>query len=63
MDAPSEIERRLLRGMIRIRSVEQTIADLYPQGGMRTPTHFSIGQEAVAIGVCVRGPLRGRRGL
>lgn len=38
--------------MIRIRTVEQTIADLYPEGEMRTPTHFSIGQEAVAVGVC-----------
>jgi pyruvate dehydrogenase E1 component alpha subunit len=42
--------------MIRIRTVEQTIADLYPEGEMRTPTHFSIGQEAVAVGVC--GALR-----
>jgi pyruvate dehydrogenase E1 component alpha subunit len=38
--------------MIRIRMVEETIADLYPEGEMRTPTHFSIGQEAVAVGVC-----------
>ncbi len=52
MDALSELERRLLRDMIRIRTVEQTIADLYPEGEMRTPTHFSIGQEAVAVGVC-----------
>jgi TPP-dependent pyruvate/acetoin dehydrogenase alpha subunit len=52
MDAPPEIRRRLLAEMIRIRTVEQTLADLYPQGEMRTPTHFSIGQEAVAAGVC-----------
>lgn len=52
MNAPSELERRLLREMIRIRTVEQTIADLYPEGEMRTPTHFSIGQEGVAVGVC-----------
>jgi len=38
--------------MIRIRTVEETLADLYPEGEMRTPTHFSIGQEAVAVGVC-----------
>ena len=56
MDAPSELERRLVREMIRIRTIEQTIADLYPEGEMRTPTHFSIGQEAVAVGVC--GALR-----
>jgi TPP-dependent pyruvate/acetoin dehydrogenase alpha subunit len=52
MDASSEVDRRLLREMMRIRAVEQTIADLYPQGEMRTPTHFSVGQEAVAVGVC-----------
>ncbi|HTE64675.1 MAG TPA: thiamine pyrophosphate-dependent dehydrogenase E1 component subunit alpha [Candidatus Binatia bacterium] len=52
MNARSEFERRLLREMIRIRTIEQTIADLYPEGEMRTPTHFSIGQEAVAVGVC-----------
>ena len=52
MDAPSEQKRRLLREMIRIRTVEETLADLYPEGEMRTPTHFSIGQEAVAVGVC-----------
>ena len=52
MDARSELKQRLLREMIRIRTIEQTIADLYPEGEMRTPTHFSIGQEAVAVGVC-----------
>jgi len=52
MHARSELELRLLREMIRIRTAEQTIADLYPEGEMRTPTHFSIGQEAVAVGVC-----------
>ena len=56
MHVPSEVGPRLLREMIRIRTVEQTIADLYPEGEMRTPTHFSIGQEAVAVGVC--GALR-----
>ena len=56
MPVPSEVGPRLLREMIRIRTVEQTIADLYPEGEMRTPTHFSIGQEAVAVGVC--GALR-----
>ncbi len=42
--------------MIRIRRVEETLAELYPAQEMRTPTHFSIGQEAVAVGVC--GALR-----
>lgn len=42
----------LLRAMLRIRRVEEALADVYPQGVIRTPTHFSIGQEAVAVGVC-----------
>lgn len=41
----------LLRGMKRIRLVEQEIAERYPDGRMRCPTHLSIGQEAAAIGV------------
>lgn len=45
--------RDLLRRMMRIRCVEETLADLYAaEQEMRTPTHFSIGQEAVAVGVC-----------
>ncbi len=42
----------LLRQMVFLRVVEETLAELYPQGEMRTPTHFAIGQEAVAVGVC-----------
>ena len=38
--------------MLKIRRVEERIQALYPQGDMRCPTHFSIGQEAVAAGVC-----------
>jgi pyruvate dehydrogenase E1 component alpha subunit len=47
-----ELRLKLLREMIRIRRTEETLADLYKEQGMRTPTHFSIGQEAVAVGVC-----------
>ena len=42
----------MLRAMMRIRCTEQRLAQLYPEGEMRTPTHFSIGQEAVAVGIC-----------
>ena len=38
--------------MIRIRTAEETVARYYPEQEMRTPTHFSIGQEAVSVGVC-----------
>ena len=51
MTLPQDVQIRLLQEMMRIRCAEETLADLYPQGEMRTPTHFSIGQEAVAVGV------------
>ncbi len=38
--------------MLRIRLTEETIAEKYPEGKMRCPTHLSIGQEGVASGVC-----------
>jgi len=38
--------------MMRIRNAEETLAHLYKEEQqMRTPTHFAIGQEAVAVGV------------
>jgi TPP-dependent pyruvate/acetoin dehydrogenase alpha subunit len=40
------------RKMLRIRLVEEAIAEHYAEGEMRCPVHLSIGQEAVAVGVC-----------
>lgn len=37
--------------LVRIRRVEERIADLYSEQEMRCPVHLSIGQEAVAVGV------------
>ena len=37
--------------MLRIRMIEEAIADRYSEQKMRCPTHLSIGQEAIAIGV------------
>lgn len=42
--------------MIYIRLVEEEIARRYPEQEMRCPVHLSIGQEAVAAGICA--PLR-----
>ena len=42
----------LFRRMLRIRSVEETIADRYSEQEMRCPVHLSIGQEAAAVGAC-----------
>ena len=52
MDA--ELLKGLYYEMLRIRRVEEAIADLYPQQEMRCPVHLCIGQEAVAAGVCAR---------
>ncbi len=44
--------RLLYREMLRIRLVEERIAELYAEQEMRCPVHLSIGQEAPAVGVC-----------
>lgn len=44
--------QHLYSQMLRIRRVEEAIAVLYPEHEMRCPVHLSIGQEAVAVGVC-----------
>jgi pyruvate dehydrogenase E1 component alpha subunit len=38
--------------LLRIRRIEEALAELYKEQEMRTPVHFSVGQEAVAVGVC-----------
>lgn len=42
----------LYQEMARIRLIEEAIADHYSEGEMRCPVHLSIGQEAIAVGVC-----------
>jgi pyruvate dehydrogenase E1 component alpha subunit len=42
----------LLRRILWIRHSEEALAEQYREQEMRTPTHFGIGQEAVAVGVC-----------
>lgn len=37
---------------LRIRLVEERIIELYPSDKIQSPVHLSIGQEAVAVGVC-----------
>jgi pyruvate dehydrogenase E1 component alpha subunit len=46
----SEQQREIFRMMLRIRLVEEKIAEIYPRQEMRCPVHLSIGQEAVAAG-------------
>lgn len=51
MRADLNRESRLLFDMLRIRLIEEGIADLYSEQEMRCPVHLCIGQEAVAVGV------------
>jgi TPP-dependent pyruvate/acetoin dehydrogenase alpha subunit len=46
MDAP------LYRALYRIRHTEEEVARVYPTDQIKSPVHLSIGQEAVAVGIC-----------
>ena len=48
----TETYRALFYQAMRIRLVEEKIIDLYPSDLIQSPVHLSIGQEAVAVGVC-----------
>jgi len=47
-----EILKKFLYEMLYIRLVEEEIARIYPEQEMRCPVHLSIGQEAIAVGIC-----------
>ena len=47
-----ELRSRLLYEALRIRLVEEKIIEIYPTDLIQSPVHLSIGQEAVAVGVC-----------
>jgi TPP-dependent pyruvate/acetoin dehydrogenase alpha subunit len=46
----SEFKQNLYNGMLRIRIVEERIAELYSEQEMRCPVHLCTGQEAIAVG-------------
>lgn len=48
----SHLRLKLYSAMLRIRLVEEAIAEHYGEQQMRCPVHLSIGQEAIAAGVC-----------
>ncbi|MEQ8228955.1 MAG: thiamine pyrophosphate-dependent dehydrogenase E1 component subunit alpha [Rhodospirillales bacterium] len=54
MALKSSTETRLdfYRRMYLIRRTEEMLAERYKEQEMRTPAHFGVGQEAVAVGVC-----------
>ena len=43
---------QLFYAALRIRLVEEKIIELYPFDKIQSPVHLSIGQEAVAVGLC-----------
>ena len=50
--ASETIATQLFESMVRIRQIEEAIADHYSEQEMRCPVHLSIGQEGAAVGVC-----------
>src|SRR5262250_1606851 len=43
---------RFYKSLYRVRRVEEEIAAIYSTDKIKSPVHLSIGQEAVAVGVC-----------
>ncbi len=52
MATDSDRYLELFRQALRIRLVEEKVIELYPYDKIQSPVHLSIGQEAVAVGVC-----------
>lgn len=48
----SNLYEELFYKALRIRLVEERIVELYPSDKIQSPVHLSIGQEAVAVGIC-----------
>ena len=44
--------QRIYRSLRLIRRAEEEIARVYPSDKIKSPVHLSIGQEAIAVGVC-----------
>ena len=43
---------KMIQEAIRIRMIEEKIVEIYDSDAIQSPVHLSIGQEAVAVGVC-----------
>ena len=42
----------LYRKLYLIRRAEEKIRQHYPENEMKTPMHMSMGEEAIAVGIC-----------
>ncbi len=47
-----QLNLKLYEKMFLIRRAEETIQKYYPGDEMKTPMHMSMGEEAIAVGVC-----------
>jgi TPP-dependent pyruvate/acetoin dehydrogenase alpha subunit len=52
MSNQPELYAKLYRALYRLRRVEEEVARVYPTDKIKSPVHLSIGQEAVAVGIC-----------
>jgi len=52
MNNDKQIYEKLFYEALRIRLVEEMVIQLYPSDKIQSPVHLSIGQEAVAVGLC-----------
>ena len=43
----------LFKAMLKIRLAEERVIEIYPSDKIQSPIHLSLGQEAVAAGVCL----------
>ena len=51
MTTDTDLER-IYRALRLVRRFEEVVAEIYPSDKIKSPVHLSIGQEAVAVGVC-----------
>src|SRR6476620_6214695 len=54
VEVPTTDLLRMYESMLRIRLVEERVADLVTSKEIRCPAHLYTGQEAIAVGVCSR---------
>jgi TPP-dependent pyruvate/acetoin dehydrogenase alpha subunit len=47
-----ELVERLYKSMLLIRQFELRLAEVYHTDVIKSPVHLSVGQEAVAVGIC-----------
>lgn len=49
----AEVQREMYRRMVRIRTFEETVSEMFRKGQMPGFLHISSGQEATAVGSCL----------